>query len=184
MLIGIVGTHGAGKGTLVNFFKQHNFIHCSVRELLTKEAEKAGLEPNRKNLADIANALRGEFSPDYIVERFLAKHDPAVNDVLIESIYTQGEAQAIRLRGGYIIAIDADPKIRYKRIQHRKSATDFISEEQFLERQKKEGRSDDPTKQNSLTVMDDADFTLINNGTIEELGVRVEEILKKIEEEG
>ncbi|MBR5146904.1 MAG: AAA family ATPase, partial [Bacteroidales bacterium] len=44
-IIGITGTIGAGKGTIVDYLvKEKGYVHYSVREFLAEEVKKRGLE--------------------------------------------------------------------------------------------------------------------------------------------
>jgi len=181
MLIGIAGTHGAGKGAVVQFLKEQGFVHCSARELFLEVLRNRDIAPDRKTISDVANELRERFGVAYVVNEYLERHDPAVQDVIIESIYTMGEVEAIRAHGGYVVAVDADPEIRYERIKHRMSETDMITKEEFLKKQEEESHSDDPAKQNSRAVMEQADFTIINNDTFEALKVEIGYVLEQID---
>ncbi len=180
MVIGIVGTHGAGKGAVVQFLKERGFVHCSARAFFIEELERRGVGPDRPAISALANELREKHGVDYVVRMFLAQHDPSCCDLVIESIYTEGEAEAIRSAGGYVLSVDADADIRYERIKHRMSETDKVTKEEFLKKQEEEARSTDPTKQNARTVMEQADFHIENNGGIEALKVQVDYALEKI----
>jgi dephospho-CoA kinase len=184
MVIGIAGTHGAGKGAVVQLLKEQGFIHCSARDLFLEELRKRGVaEPDRPAISAVANELRQAHGVDFVPNTFMERYDCATHDVIIESIYTMGEVNAIRNAGGYILAVDADPEIRYERIKHRMSETDRITKEDFLKQQEIEARSDDPTKQNARTVMENADYQIENNGDLEELRVEVNYVLEKIRKE-
>ena len=107
-IIGITGTLGAGKGTIVDYLvKNKGFVHCSVRAYLIEEITKRGMEVNRDSMVIVANGLRASHSPSFIVEELYhiaAKHQ--VNCV-IESIRTPGEAVALSSKGGFcLIAVD------------------------------------------------------------------------------
>ena len=67
MIIGITGTLGAGKGTIVGFLKERGFSHYSVREFLIEEINRRGLEANRDSMILVANDLRANFGGSYIV---------------------------------------------------------------------------------------------------------------------
>ena len=181
MLIGIAGTYGAGKGVVVQFLKEKGFVHCSAREIFLEVLQKKGIVPDRASISAVANELRAEHGVAYVVEEYLRRHDPGNEDIIIESIYTMGEVEAIRSHGGYVLAVDADPEIRYERIKHRMSETDKVTKEEFLKKQEEESRSDDPTKQNSRTVMEQADFCILNNDTFEALKVEIGYVLEKID---
>jgi dephospho-CoA kinase len=182
LIIGITGTLGAGKGTIVDFLlKEKGFSHFSVRAFIAEEIIHRRMKVNRDSMVIVANDLRKTHSPSYIVDCLYEKALSGGNDSIIESIRTPGEVYSLRKNGRfYLIAIDADPKIRYERIRLRQSETDHISYETFLENEKREIESDDPNAQNLSRCIDLADFKLWNNGTMEQLNVQVEEVLKKI----
>ncbi len=69
IIIGITGTLGAGKGTVVDYLKEkYGFVHFSVREFLRGEVLKRGMEPNRDSFTSVANDLRAHHTPSYIVD--------------------------------------------------------------------------------------------------------------------
>ena len=128
-IIGITGTLGAGKGTIVDYLVQKKgYVHYSVRAFLSEEVKRRGLEVNRDTLTSVANDLRASNSPSYIAEQL---YDLAYNngkDAVIESIRTPGEIAALRSKGNFhLFAVDADRKVRYERITERKSETDSVS---------------------------------------------------------
>lgn len=181
IIIGITGTIGAGKGTIVDYLiEKRNFSHYSVRAYLINIINKKGLPVNRDSMVKIANGLRKEHSPSYIVEELFKEALENRENCVIESIRTPGEVISLKDKGNFILlAVDADPKIRYERIVQRASETDHISFETFLENEKREMTSDDPNKQNLSKCIEMADFVLNNDGTIEELINITENLLKK-----
>ena len=69
LIIGITGTLGAGKGTVVEYLRtQRQFAYFSVRQFLMEEVHRRGMEPNRDSLTFVANDLRQKHSPSYIVD--------------------------------------------------------------------------------------------------------------------
>lgn len=181
-IIGITGTLGAGKGTIVEYLqKQHGFAHFSVRDFLTAEIEKRKLPINRDSMVEVANDLRTKHSPSYIVEQLYEQAKKLGKDSIIESIRTMGEVKALRKLDGFrLLAVDASPELRYKRIIERKSSTDSVSYETFLENEKREMNSTDDTKQNLSACIAAADFVLKNDGSFEALYKQIEEALAKV----
>jgi len=182
LIIGITGTLGAGKGTIVDFLtKEKGFAHFSVRSFIAEEIIRRGLEVNRDSMVLVANDLRKNNSPSCIIDRLYEKAMAFGHNSVIESIRTPGEVYSLRKNGGfYLLAIDADAKIRYERISLRLSETDHISYQIFLDNEQREMNSIDPNAQNITRCMEMADYKLWNNGTMEQLNDQVDKVLQEI----
>jgi dephospho-CoA kinase len=127
-IIGITGTLGAGKGTIVDYLEnQKGYSHYSVRSYLIEEIERRGLENNRDNMVLVANELRAKNSPSFIIEELYKQALAAGKNAVIESIRTPGEVEFLKKQGNFILlAVDADPEVRYERIFLRQSSTDKV----------------------------------------------------------
>ncbi len=100
-----------------------------------------------------------------------------VDLAIIESIRTLDEAECLKANDGLLLAVDADPAIRYGRVQGRRSSTDQVSYEQFLAHEELEKNDPDPHGMQKARVMAMADHVIMNNGTIRELHRAVDEWL-------
>lgn len=180
LVIGITGTLGAGKGTIVDYLvNEKGFLHFSVRAFISREIIQRGMEVNRDSMVVVANDLRRKNSPSYITDCLYEEALKTGKNSVIESIRTPGEIYSLKRKGGFILlAIDADPKIRFGRISQRKSETDHIDFETFLENERREMTSADPNAQNLSKCIELADYKLINNGTIEQLNRQLEMVLE------
>ena len=185
IILGITGTNGAGKGTVVEYLvKQKNFKHFSASGLISEEIERMGLPVNRENMIVVGNELREKYGADVIVERLMGRAMGERGNIIIESIRTLAEVKKIKENGGILLAVDADQKLRYERNEKRRSNKDGISFEQFLDFEEKESQSVDSNKQNLVICRQEADYIVENNGSVEELHQKIEEILKIIENNG
>lgn len=178
-IIGITGTLGAGKGTIVDYL-EHNkgFNHFSVRQYLIDEIERRGLPNNRDNMVVVANDLRAKNSPYFIVEELYKQAKAAGKDAVIESIRTPGEVDYLNKHSKFVlVAVDADPQTRYDRIKIRQSSTDEVDFNTFISNEEREFTSTDPNKQNLKKCIEMADVVLINNGSIENLYTQLQSSL-------
>lgn len=182
IVVGITGTNGSGKGTVVEYLKAHGFVHLSGRAFIEEEVKKRTLEVNRENLNLVANDLRTKFGNTYIASELYKRAKVSGKNAVIESIRNPGEVEFLRKvadeeAGAFVLlAVDADPKLRYERIKERKSVTDFVSYEKFLSEEDREMHSTNPNNQNILACIALADYKLENNGTKEEFRVKLEEL--------
>ncbi len=182
MIIGITGTDGAGKGTVVDYLvKTKGFVHYHGRKLFIEEIEKQGLENNRASMRLVANELRRIHGDDVIVKLFLqqAKERGDVN-IIIDSIRATAEAETLKANRGILLAVDADRKIRYERITARGSSSDNVTFEEFVALEEREMNDPDPHGMQKAKVIAMAYYTIENNTSQEDLYIQVEDFLKKL----
>ena len=182
IIIGITGTIGAGKGTIVEYLVTHQgFDHYSVRAFLLEEIRKRGLPENRDSMVAVANEMRASQGPSYVTDQLFFLASKSSKNCVIESIRTPGEIDSLRQKGRFFLfAVNASAEIRYERIKVRASETDHISYEEFLANEEREMNTTDPNKQNLRQCIAMADIVFDNNGTVEELIGQVEMELKRI----
>lgn len=177
MIIGITGTNGAGKGTVVEFLKQQGFRHYSARDFIVEEVTRRGLPVNRDNTRLTANDLRREHGPGYVLIELYKRAVEGGGNAVLESMRTVGEAEALKEKGVIIWAVDADRKARYERSVLRGTDLDKISFEKFCEQEDREMQGTEPWDMNVFGVMKLADRIFTNDGTPGELSAQVKEAL-------
>jgi dephospho-CoA kinase len=180
MIIGITGTNGSGKGTVVEYLESRGFAHYSARAFLLAEIERRGPTVDRSAMREVGNALRQARGPAYIIETLYAQAQAAGSTALIESVRALAEARFLKAQGALIIAVDADQARRYERIVSRGTATDHLSFEEFVEQEDREMNAPDEWDMNVFGVMALADFTIRNDGTLEDLHAEVDSVLQKL----
>jgi dephospho-CoA kinase len=181
VIIGITGTIGAGKGEAVSYLESKGFRHFSVRAFLIEELKKRGLPVRRDTMTDLADQFRREHSPGYIIERLHKQACQIGGNSVIESVRALAEVDFFKKRGCfYLIAVDADLVTRYDRIVKRASELDHVTFEEFKAQNEREMASNDPTRGNIAGCMKLADFTIQNDGSLDNLHKKVDVILEKI----
>ena len=173
-VIGIAGTNGSGKDTLGHTLaKNHGYLFISVTELLREECKKRGIEVTRENLRTVSAEWRRQYGLGVLVDKAMAEFEKVkskYSGLAIASLRNPGEADSVHSLGGTVIWVDADPKIRFKRIKkssaersHR-SGEDEKTYEEFLTEEKAEMYSSgDSATLNMSAVKDKADVYLDNS---------------------
>ncbi len=187
IIIGITGTNGSGKGTVVEILKKKKHFHYfSVRGFITPLVEKKGWPVDRPHMQKLSDELRKNFSPSYITDQLIEQAFKKGDRAIIESFRAIGEVVSAReiakkLNAKFVLlAVHSETSNRYNRIQKRGSATDNVSFEEFVEHDKMEADLKEEHRANIHTCLKMADYTLENNGSFEELEGKVDEFLKTL----
>ena len=174
ILYGLSGTNGSGKDSLGEYLaKEYNFLFVSVTDLLRNEAKKRGLAIERENLRDISAQWRRESGLGVLVEKAVELYkqeggDVAYAGLIMASLRNPGEADSLHELGGKMIWLDANPSIRYERIQSAsrgRGGEDNKTYEQFLAEQEAAMKhSGDEATLSMADVKDRCDIFITNDG--------------------
>lgn len=177
MIIGITGTLGSGKGTVVEYLKNKGYKHYSVSGFISEEIVRRGLPVNRDTMTSVGTDLRKINSPDYIMQELLKRAQVVGGNVVIESLRAPAEVAYLKTHGARVWAVDADVKLRYERISARKSEKDAVSFEKFVVDEERESVGTNPYEMNLPKCISMADTTILNNGTVADLDKEIEAAL-------
>ncbi|MEI9913804.1 MAG: AAA family ATPase [Candidatus Saccharibacteria bacterium] len=187
-IIGIAGTNGSGKDTLGHILSQHNYLFISVTELLRDECKRRNIIADRENLRIISAEWRRESGLGVLVDKAKAEYDKVSSKYVglaIASLRNPGEADRVHELSGTVIWLDADPKLRYKRVQdssqhrsHRADEDNKTFEEFLAEEQVEMHASGDEATLDMAAVQDRADISIDNShDKTADFKVHIEELL-------
>lgn len=179
IILGFVGDLAAGKGTVCKYLLEKYGVNpYRFSTMLRDILDRIYVEKNRENLQDLSTFLRGRHGQD-IMSKVIVKD--VLNDkndiVAVEGIRRPTDITYLQeLPGFHLIYITADPKLRWQRMVLRKENADDAGKafEQFLRDEQAE--ADMLIKE----LGKKAEFTIINNGTIEQFNNEMESVLNKI----
>lgn len=195
IIIGITGTNGSGKGTVVEILrKKKHFHYFSARSFLTPILEKRGVEVNRPNMTELADELRANFGPSYITDQSLKQAIEKGGHAIIESFRAIGEVHSARAIVKklseetkknvkfILLDVESDAQSRYERIKKRGTHLDkVVSFEEFLAHDKREADSEEQHRGNIQGCKRLADYKIENTGSFEELEQKVADFLRTLE---
>jgi len=182
MIIGLTGTKAGGKGAVAEILKEKDFFYTSLSDRVREEASRRGLgNYTIKDLQDIGNELRERFGNEVLAKRTIQMIEGKEN-VVIDGIRNLGEIQELRkIKGFVLIGIDAPRKLRFERLIKRGRASDPKTYEEFLEIDKRDiGEGEENYGQQVGECMKEADYKIYNDGSLDDLKRKVDEILADI----
>ena len=182
MIIGITGTNGAGKGTVVQYLAdKKGFARYSVRAYITEEISRRGLPLNRPSMQLVGNDMRAKHGATYwdeLIFEDAKKH--GYENFIIDSVRNVTSAKKLKEQGAALWGVDADRKLRYERAILRGSETDKISFEDFCAQEDRETAQTAEYDMNIFAILKMADVLLTNNGSLEELHSQIDNALKEL----
>lgn len=174
-IIGLGGTNGSGKDLLGALLAEHHkYLFISVTDLLRDELRARGLQPKREHMRALSAEWRRDHGLGVLVDRAVEALKTAKGTyagVVMASLRNPYEADRIHELGGTMVWVDADPQIRYARVQSsnrgaERAVDDQKTFEQFLAEEAAEmhpPEGADNTALNMAAVKERADVMLENN---------------------
>lgn len=173
-LIGLTGTNGSGKGEVASFFVEKGYAYHSLSDIIREELRKQGQKITRDNLIRMGNLMREQFSPD-ILAQFVTKK--VEGHAVIDSIRNPKEVEYLKKQAGFIlISVDAPVEIRFERVKKRGREESASTLQEFMAKEAEEMTTKERGQQ-LLACMKMADYTIQNDGTLQDLHKKLEEFL-------
>jgi dephospho-CoA kinase len=174
MIIGLTGLAGSGKDSVAKYLNEkYGFLVLVFSDVLVEEAKKRGIEPTKMNLSVIGDEFRTAGGNAAIAKKLLEKIDTEKNYAL-SGLRSPEEVYAIQneVLDFNLVYIDSQKNTRFKR----RRPEDPQTEKEFFERDERDIENKGLGK-----VIEMADYTIANEGTLEELHKKVDELIIKLE---
>jgi dephospho-CoA kinase len=177
-VIGFVGLIGSGKDEAANYFHdRHGYHVIATGDLVRNIADLEGLEPSRDNLHDISQRYAEAAGRDFLAKKIIQEIEAGNADkVVINSVHTLADVDALRQHYDdkfTLLHIDtSDPRKRFERVHTRTADHDPNSWDEFRELEKDEDKLFDLWE-----VISQADVTIPNDGSVEQLRNRLEKLM-------
>jgi len=176
----ITGMPLAGKSMFCEVVKEKQFPIITMSHVVKKEMREKGIEITNRSLREYPTNLRKEHGMDIVARKCKRLLDEALNkgDLLVIN-GARGPEEIEFLRTQYngsivIAAIIASQKIRFERFRSRDREDDEKEWEEFVFRDNEE------LKWGVDNLIVKADYEIINEGSIEEMKNKSEQILKEV----
>jgi len=178
-LIAVVGMTGAGKSEVAKVFEEQGFKKVRFGDITDEELNNRGLEPSEENERRIREELRKKHGMAAYARLSLARIDDSLrsSNVVIDGLYSWEEYTLLKDRYGArlkVLAVCCSPATRHARLGHRAKRPLTLEEAASRDRSEIEN-----INKGGPVAM--ADFTIINEGSPEELKRETERILSALE---
>ncbi len=182
MKLAFVGPPAVGKDALANYIEQkYKIKHISSGDIIRKYVKDNNLgDLTRENLQKVGNALRAEQGADVLVR---IAFEETTDDLIVSGLRAIGEVETFKKLGGIVVSITAPLETRYEFAKVRRRISDSVSFEEFKKIEGSERVSTDENGQNVDMVVSMADIELVNDGSLEELFIKCDEVILKLKNE-
>lgn len=179
-IVGAVGKIGSGKDTVVNYIAAKCSIPIiSIGDIAREIAKSRDLPPTRQTLQQITEEHYEKFGKTYFIEETIKRIKRAGHEkMLITGIRASTDVTTLKkhfYEDFILICVTADKRKRFQRLKSREEARDPETWQEFLEQDQNEEEIFHITESCKL-----ADYTIENNGTLEELLQKIDHIIEGI----
>ena len=177
-VVSVVGMTGAGKSEVSRLFAENGFTRIRFGDVTDEEMEKRGLVPSEESERLVRELLREEQGPAAYAKLNLPRIEQTLKsaDVVIDGLYSWEEFIYLKGRYGedfYLVAVWSSPKTRYGRLTARSSRRLTLEEAASRDRAEIENIA----KGGPIAM---ADFTIINESSLEHLRDQAERIIASL----
>ncbi len=171
-VIGICGTNGSGKGTVVDILEKYfTLTHISAREMIIEAAKNEGVKIESRDDFREYNEQRNKEGKTLVneIKNKFKKSENENRIFVFESIRRVGEIKEFRedFKNNFLlVSVYAPVEIRYHRILKRASIADSVDFSKFVEQEKLESINEDENQMNITKCILMSDIHLVNDGDL------------------
>ncbi len=177
-VVSIVGMAGSGKSEVAGVFEEAGFIRVRFGDITDEEIEKRSLELTEKNERYIRELLRQEHGMATYAKLNLPRINAALehSEVVIDGLYSWEEYTFLKTYYGEdfcVVAVWSSPITRYERLSGRLNRRLTVGEATSRDMAEVENVN----KGGPIAM---ADFTIINESSLESLREEARKILARL----
>jgi dephospho-CoA kinase len=177
-VVAIVGMTGSGKSEVSRRFRKGGYAVVRFGDITDEEVKKLGLELNEENERQAREFLREQYGMAAYAELNLPRIQAALqkSSVVLDGLYSWEEYLFLKERFGrdfVVVAVWSSPETRYARLRGRRVRPLTSQEAAGRDRAEIENLN----KGGPIAM---ADFTILNDSSLDELERQVERTIGKL----
>ncbi len=180
-IIAFVGLAGSGKTAAGDYIVAKGYPKVNFGKIIWNALDAADLEHSEKNAKIIREVVRQKNGKDYLVKQIIPEVHNLINSgqrhIIVDGIYSWTEYKAMKSEFPgelTVVAIVAPRKVRHRRLLTRP----VHPYSQFEADQRDWAEIENLEKGGPIAI---ADHYIMNDGSLEELHAKVDQLLNKIE---
>jgi len=178
-VVGLAGMPGSGKSVVVAIAKGNRYGIVVMGDVVREEAKRRGILQTPENLGKIMLELRQKEGNNVMAKKCIPKiQNTKENKIIVDGIRSLNEVEEFKKHFPRftLIAIQASPATRFKRLYRRQRSDDPASWKIFQERDRRESNV------GLEQAISAAEHTIINEEEINIVKEKIKEVLRKVEQ--
>lgn len=179
-ILAVVGMSGSGKSVIVEHMTSLGCPKVYFGGMVLEELERRGLERNAENERFVREDVRKRFGKDWVVRQVITATKNLIESgqrrIVLDGVYSYTEYKILKeeFKGDVtFLAVVLPKKLRYKRVGER-------IERPFNGQEIRERDETEIANLEKGGPIAAADYYVMNDGSMEELCARVDEVLNEI----
>jgi len=178
LILGLAGMPGSGKSVVVKVAEERGYGVLVMGDVVRKEVERRGLEPNPENIGKVMLELRQKEGSAVISKRCISKIKHMIGDkLIIDGLRSLDEVEEFERHFPKfnLIAIHSSPETRFKRVYRRRRSDDPENWEIYHERNMRE------LSVGLGGVIAMAEYIIVNEEELEVVKEKIRKVLRRVE---